>query len=163
MKSYFKFVVAFCVLALSICASAGSVQTFNYSANVTGVSNTTVQATFKYNTSTDTFTLASLAFSGNSIFDGIGGTVNQQQQGDTFIFSKTISGYTVSYTIVLNPLNGSYVAYGSIAYGSTKGAFQYDHQVPEGGTRFSYLAASGLTLFAGVVLAGKQRRRPAEN
>jgi hypothetical protein len=161
MKSYFKFGVVFCVIALSTGAFAGSVDTFNYSTNLSGVSNTTVQGTFTYNTSTDTFTLASLSFAGNSIFNGISGNDTKPQSGNTFVLNETIDGYTVSYTIVLNPLTGSYTADGSISYGGTKGSFNY--QVPEGGARLSYLLASGMALFAGIFLAGKQRRQPATN
>ncbi|MGO9648111.1 MAG: hypothetical protein ACLPOO_08650 [Terriglobales bacterium] len=161
MKSYFKFGVVICVIAFSISAFAGSVETFNYSASVSGVNNTTVQGTFNYNTSTDTFTLASLSFAGNSIFNGISGKDTQPQSGDTFVLNETVDGYTVSYTIVLNPLTGTYNANGSISYGKTTGTF--NNQVPEGGAQFSYLAASGLVLFAGILLAGKQRRQLAEN
>jgi len=161
MKVYFRIGVAFCVIALSISAFAGSVETFNYSSNVTGVNNTTVQGTFNYNTSTDTFTLASLSFAGNSIFNGISGKDIQPQSGDTFVLNETISGYTVSYTIVLNPLTGTYTASGSISYGATKGMFY--NQVPEGGALLSYLLLSGSVLFCGIWLAGKQRRQFTEN
>ena len=81
MKSYFKFGVVICVIAFSISAFAGSVETFNYSASVSGVNNTTVHGTFNYNTSTDTFTQASLTFAGNSIFNGISGTDTKPQKG----------------------------------------------------------------------------------
>jgi len=161
MKYYFKFGVVFCVIALSIGAFAGSIDTFSYSTNVSGVSNTTVQGAFTYNTSTGTFTLASLSFAGNSIFNGISGNDTKPQSGNTFVLNETIDGYTVSYTIVLNPLTGSYTANGSISYGGTKGSFNY--QVPEGGARLSYLLASGMALLAGIFLAGKQRRQPATN
>jgi hypothetical protein len=161
MRFYFKLGVASCVIALSIGASAGSIETFNYSAGVQGVSQTTVQATFNYNTSSDAFTLASLSFAGNSIFNGISGKDTTQQYGDTFLLKETVDGYTVSYTIVFNPLTGTYTANGSITYGGTTGTFY--NQVPEGGTQLSYLAASGLVLLGGILLAGKQRRRPAEN
>jgi hypothetical protein len=162
MKSYFKLGVLLCVIALSIGAYAGSIETFNYSTAVSGVSNTTVQGTFNFNTSTDTFTLASLSFVGNSIFGGLSGTIMNPQFGNTFVFNKIIDGYTVSYDIVLNPLNGSYTADGSITTGGTIGTFKYS-QVPEGGARLSYLLASGLTLLAGIALAVKPRRRLAAN
>lgn len=162
MKSYLKLGVLFCLIALSVGAYAGSIETFNYSTTVAGVSNTRVQGTFNFNTSTDTFTLASLSFVGNSIFGGLSGTVTRPQFGNTFVFDKVINGYTVSYDIVFNPQNGSYTANGSISTGGTVGTFKYS-QVPEGGARLSYLLASGLTLLAGIALAGKQRRRLAPN
>jgi hypothetical protein len=164
MKSYFKFGVLLCVIALSISAFAGSITTFKYSAVVSGVPNTTVNGTFKYNTSTDAFTSVSLSFVGNSIFGGLSGTVTKPQFGSNFVFNETVGGYTVSYNILLNVLNpGSYTAQGYIANGLTSGTFGFKRQVPDGGSQISYLLASGLVLFAGMLLAGKQRRRPAEN
>jgi hypothetical protein len=161
MKSYFK--LGFCVIALSIGAFAGSVETFNYSTSVNGVSNTTVQGTFTYNTATDTFTSAALSFVGNSIFGGLSGTDTKPQSGSTFVLNEMVDGYTVSYTIsLLNLLNGTYSAGGSISLGQTTGSFQFN-QVPEGGTQLSYLAACGLVLFTGLWFAGKQRRCAAEN
>jgi hypothetical protein len=121
-----------------------------------------VQGTFSFNTATDTFTVAGLSFVGNSIFGGLSGSDTKPQSGTTFVLNENVDGYTVSYTIVLNPLTGTYTANGSITYGGTTGDFQFN-QVPEGGTQLSYLAASGLVLFAGMLLAGKQRRQPAEN
>lgn len=160
MKSYFKLGVAFCVIACSIGAFAGSVSTFNYSTTLNGVSSTSVQGTFTYNTATNTFTSASLSFVGNSIFGGLTGTVSKPQSGNTFVFNGIVDGYTVSYTIVLNPLTGAYTATGSISINGTTGNFQFS-QVPEGGARLSYLFASGLVLFGGIFLAGKQRRQLA--
>ncbi|MGO9125718.1 MAG: hypothetical protein ACLP6G_12630 [Terriglobales bacterium] len=161
MKSYFKLGVVFSVIALSIGASAGSVVTFDYTASLSGVSNTAVQGSFNYNTTTDTFTLASLSFKGNSIFNGIAGSDTVPQSGNTFVLNGTVDGYSILYTIVLNA-SGLYSVNGSISYGGTTGTFEFN-QVPEGGSRLSYLAASGLVLCAGILLAGKQRRRPAEN
>jgi hypothetical protein len=161
MRFYFKLGVAFCVIALSIGASAGSIESFDYSAAVQGVSATTVQATFNYNTSTDAFTVASLSFAGNSIFDGVSGKDTTPQSGDTFLLKETVDGYTLSYTIVLNPLTGTYTANGSITYGGTTGTFY--SQVPEGGNQLYYLTASGLVLLGGILLTGKQRHRPAGN
>jgi hypothetical protein len=162
MKPYFKLAVVACVVACSVAAYAGSVTTFNFNTNLNGVSSTTVQGTFSYNSATNTFTSAGLTFVGNSIFGGLSGTVTKPQSGTTFVFKQTINGYIVSYTIVFDPLTGSYTTYGSITYGGTTGTFQFN-QVPEGGAQLSYLALSGLVLFAGIVLAGKQRRVPAEN
>jgi|SRR5580704_3663215 hypothetical protein len=163
MKRYLQFgAIVFCVIACSIGASAGSIDTFKYSTNVTGVSDTTVTGTFTFNTSTDTFTLAGLSFVGNSIFGGVSGTDTKPQSGTTFVLNETVDGYTVAYTIVVNLLTGTYTASGSITYGGTTGNFGYS-QVPEGGAPLSYLAASGLVLLGGILLAGKQRRRLAEN
>jgi multidrug transporter EmrE-like cation transporter len=163
MKSHFKLgLLTVCMAAWSMSAFAGSIETFNYSTNLTGVSSTTVQGTFSFNTATDTFTVAGLSFVGNSIFGGLSGSDTKPQSGTTFVLNENVDGYTVSYTIVLNPLTGTYTANGSITYGGTTGDFQFN-QVPEGGTQLSYLAASGLVLFAGMLLAGKQRRQPAEN
>ena len=162
MKSYIQFGVVICLISFSISAFAGSVETFNYSTTVGGVNDTTVQGTFNYNLSTNTYTLASLSFTGNSIFNGVSGKDLQPQSGNTFVLNETVDGYTVSYTIVLNPLTGAYTANGSISFNGTTGTIGFT-RAPEGGAQLAYLAASGLALFAGIVLAGKQRRRPAEN
>jgi len=162
MKSYIKSGLVISVLALSISAFAGSVSTFDYSTKLTGVSNTSLQASFTYNTNTDTFTKETLTFVGG-IFDGVSVTITQPQHGDTFTFDKKVNGDTIDYTIVFNPLTGTYDAYGTITKGRNEGYFQYNTQSPEGGNALSYLAASALALFAGIVLAGKQRRQPAEN
>ena len=162
MKFYFKFAVVFSVMALSLCASAGSITTMTYTTALNGVSNTTVTGTFNYNTATDTFTLASLSFAGNSIFGGLSGSDTKSQSGSTFVLNETVDGYTISYTIQLNGLNpNSYSANGSISIGSATGTFRFN-QVPEGGAQLSYLLASGLVLCVGMLLAGKQRR-PAQS
>lgn len=164
MKSYIQLGVALCVVALSVSAFAGSVTTGSYAASVSGVPNTTVYGTFSYNTSTDTYTSVSLSFVGNSIFGGLSGTVTQPQSGSRFVFDKTVGGYSVSYSILLDAMNpDSYTAQGYIVNGSASGTFGSKHQVPEGGSQISYLLASGLVLFAGILIAGKQRRRLAEN
>jgi hypothetical protein len=157
MKSYLKFAIVLCVIACSIGASAGSIETFNYSTNLSGVSNTTVQGSFTYNTATNTFTGGSLSFVGNSIFGGLGGTDTQPQSGSTFVLNQVIGGYNVVYTIVLNPVTGAYTATGNISSGGTTGSFQYS-RVPEGGTQASYLLASGIVLLAGMLLAVKPWR-----
>ncbi len=77
------------------------------------------------------------------------------------MLNETVDGYTVSYTIVLNPLTGTYTCERKHLLRQNTGTF--NNQVPEGGAQLSYLAASGLVLFAGILLAGKQRRQLAEN
>jgi hypothetical protein len=179
MKSYLKFGVAFCVIALSISAFAGSVsdfgnsselsllpnanlENFSYSAALSGVPGSTLDASFTYNKKTDTFTKETLTFVGG-IFNGVTVTITAPQHGDTFTFDKKVDGDTIAYTIVFNPLTGTYDAYGTITKGKHEGSFQYDTMAPEGGTQLSYLAASGLVLFAGMLFAGKRRRLFAEN
>jgi hypothetical protein len=161
MKLLLKFGVALSVVACASGAFAGSISTFDYTTNVTGGSNSTLDASFSYNTHTDTFTKETLTFVGG-IFNGVSVTITQPQHGDTFKFDKKVDGDTIVYTIVFNPLNGTYDAYGTITKGRNQGSFQYD-SVPEGGTQFSYLAASALALACGTFLAGKQRRVPVEN
>ena len=181
MKRYFQLGVLCCVIALPIGAFAGSVshfdesrdlsrlpnnnnhvETFNYQTQLTGVPNSTLQASFTYNTKTDTFTKETLNFVGG-IFDGLSITITKAQHGDTFVLNKKVNGDTIAYTIVFNELTGTFDAYGSVTKGKHEGNFQYDTMAPEGGNQLSYLAASGLVLFAGILLAGKQRRRHAEN
>jgi hypothetical protein len=162
MKSHFKLGVLCGVIAFSISVFAGSVTEFDYATNLTGGPNTTLKASFDYNSQTDTFTKETLTFVGG-VFDGVSVTITKPQNGDIFTFDKKVNGDTIAYTIVFNPLTGAYDAYGSITKGRNEGYFQYNTMAPEGGTQLSYLAASGLALFAGLVLAGKQRRQPAEN
>jgi hypothetical protein len=65
-------------------------------------------------------------------------------------------GYAPSLNVVLNVESGSdSYAYGFAQPISSAGGHQ---PVPEGGTQLSYLAGSGLVLFAGMFLANKQRR-----
>jgi hypothetical protein len=162
MKFYLKFGLALCVIAFSMNAFAGSIDQFKYSTNVTpGSDDTTLNATFTYNTKTDTFTKETLTFVGG-VFNGVSVTITAPQKGDTFKFDKKVDGDMVQYTIVFNPLTDSYYAYGTITKGKNEGSFQYN-SVPEGGNQLSYLLASALTLAAGIFLAGKQRRGPAEN
>src|SRR5277367_4892120 len=156
MKSCFQFGVVFCVIALSIGAFAGSVshfddsrdlnrmpnnhvEIFNYDTQLTGVANSSLQATFTYNTKTDTFTKETLNFVGG-IFNGLSITITKAQQGDTFFFDKKVNGDTVAYTIVCNPLAGTFDAYGSVIKGKHEGYFQYDTMAPEDGNQLSYLA-----------------------
>ena len=125
--------------------------------------NTTVYGTFSYNTSTDTFTSESLSFVGNSIFDGLSGTVTQPQYGNTFVFDKTVDGYTVSYTIVLNPMNRIPILPTEASPTAKPQGHSFNTRCRKVARQLSYLAASGLVLFAGILLAGKQRRQLAEN
>jgi hypothetical protein len=178
MKSYLKLGVVICVIALSASAFAGSVsnlddpsdlrllpnanlENFNYSAKLSGVTGTTLDASFTYNKKTDTFTSETLTFVGG-IFNGVSVTITKAQHGDEFTFDKKVDGDTIAYTIIFNPQTGTYDAYGTITKGRNVGSFQHDTMAPEGGTQLSYLAASGLVLLAGILLAGK-RRRLAEN
>jgi hypothetical protein len=149
MKHVLKLGVAVCVIAFSVSAFAGSISSFNYAASLNGLSNTTLHGNY-YNTGT--VTSASLSFVGNSIFGGLSGTKAQ-----------TAGAPNVSYAVAVNLLGESFNGNGQVFRGRpTMGTFHLT-QVPEGGTLFSYLAASALALAGGILLAGKQRRQLARN
>ncbi len=92
----------------------------------------------------------------------VGSMANTPSQG---ILTATGSftgepGYAASANIVLSLESDSdSFAYGFVAPVTSARSHQ---PVPEGGTQLSYLAGSGLVLFAGMWLAGKQRRRSTQ-
>jgi len=145
-------------MAFVLPASAGSVQTFNYSTSVSGVNNTTLTGSFVYDTSNDTFSTGSLSFTGNSVFGGLHGTYNKSESGDSFVLSLSASGITLQYNITLNPLNtNQYWVTGTITRNGTTGTFAFT-DVPEGGARYAYLVPAGIVIFGGILLAGFKRR-----
>ena len=146
MKFYFKFGVAFCVIALAISASAGSLTTLNYEA-IVSAPNATVSHSFNRE---------SLSFVGNSIFGGPSGTVSKPQS--SLVLNAALGGSSHSNLMPNHLLPGSDSPAGMI--GKMRNP---NTQVPEGGSQLSYLLASGLALFAGIFIAGKQRRRLALN
>ena len=78
------------------------------------------------------------------------------------MLNETVDGYTVSYTIVLNPLTGTYTC-------QRKHLLRQNHRICSYNTgagrwRPTLLPSRfGLVLFAGILLAGKQHRQLAEN
>ena len=148
MKCYFKLGVAFCVIALAICASAGSISgsASDASGAVTGA---------LHNNAT---TGGPLSFVGNSIF--VSGAVSHPQFGSKLTLNASLGGNVLSGSLHNSLELGSDP---TVPVTSARGGRGRQQQVPEGGTQLSYLAASALVLFAGIFIAGKQRRRSAEN
>jgi hypothetical protein len=94
-----------------------------YTATLAGVSSTTVQGSFSFNTTTDVFS-GTLNFSGGSVFKGVTDTFSQAGACPGGIcalaFDVNPSGDTLVYAIALTPSSDQYSASGSIL--STKGA-----------------------------------------
>jgi hypothetical protein len=94
-----------------------------YTASLTGVSSTTVQASFTFNTTTDVFS-GTLDFSGGSIFKGV--TDSFSQTGPcaggvcALALDANVSGDSLVYAIALNLSSDQYSAGGTIT--SPKGA-----------------------------------------
>jgi len=155
--------VASLLVAAVLPASAGST-TYSYTSNVVGVKGETVTASFTFNTTKDQFTGVSLQFKGG-VFGGVTESFTKAVSG--FVFSLSTSpakGDLLLYSIAINPLNLSqFAAGGTISSLKGSGAFGYSGSrysaVPEGGSRFAYLAPAGLALFGGMLVNGFFRRR----
>src|SRR5579863_4971140 len=144
-------------------ASADSNNNFS-NATLNGVSNTTVAGTFSFNSSTDQFSNISISFSGNSVFGGIKVSdpnsvkgIWKQGKGWMFSWLTLVKGDLVLYSVLFNPVTGQFTAGGGISNWQNQGNFNY-MSVPEGGAIMSYLLLSGLAVFGGIFLSGRQRR-----
>jgi hypothetical protein len=163
MKRYFKLatVCATFFLAASICASAGSVDSF--SGALQGVSNGTVSGTFSFNSQSGQFSNVDLSFASSILGNGNAdpGSV-QGHKGANGLWSFQWWGFAsngdiVVYDVSLNA-NGTFQASGGVAdWHGDDGSFNM--AVPEGGARLSYLILSGLVVIGGIFVSGKQRRR----
>jgi|SRR5208282_370783 hypothetical protein len=150
------------LLAVSLSASAGSVDSFNNAA-LTGVSNGgNVSGTFSFDSHTDQFANISVSFV-SSVF----GNINASDPGPmwgTYSNGKwsfqwqTWKGLDlITYSITYNPATNQFTAGGSIKdIWGDKGNFNYS--VPEGGTPLSYLVLSALAMLIGILMSGKQSR-----
>jgi hypothetical protein len=162
MKRYSK-LAAMCgmfVLAVSICASAGSSD--NFSGPLTGVSNSTVTGSFSFNSATDQFTSVSLSFTSLILGDGkvgplsINGTKGPNGQWSFQWWGFAKNGDLVIYDVTLNA-NGSFQVAASVADRQNYGGFNY-MSVPEGGSRLAYLFMSAAAVFGAILFSGKNRR-----
>jgi len=162
MNRYFKLasVFALFVLAVSLSASAGSVNSFS-NVSLTGVSGT-VSGQFTYDATKNSFSGLTLSFLGG-VFNGVnasngGGKGNCLLGLCQYTWQKQLNnGDWVWETIVLNLKNGQFEDFGGIYKGKYNGGFNY-MSVPEGETTLSYLMLSGFAMFAGIVVSGKRRR-----
>jgi len=167
VKSYTQSFI--CVVALLIAAvlpaSAGSI-TYNSTATVTGngVSNTSVTATFTLTPSsngrTDTISAGALTFT------GVFGSFTVDFSGVCKVGSPCVfafwnkNGDIGSYTINLTQLTANGTIWnGQFGKKSENGTFSDSLSVPEGGSKFSYLAPAGLVIFGGILLSGRLRPR----
>jgi len=146
------------LLAASLCASAGSKDSFS-KVSLTGVSGK-VSGSFTFNKSNDTFSNLSLSFNGG-VFGGVSASDIKGGKGSCnlgicdFSWGKTLkNGDYVWEKIILNLGTGEYQDFGGIDKGQKVGNFN----VPEGGTPLSYLMLCGLAMFAGILTSRKQRR-----
>jgi hypothetical protein len=167
MRRYCKLasVCALFLLAVSLSASAGSINNFDFeNATLTGVSKGgTVSGSFSFNSKTDQFSNISISFV-SSVFGTVDASDprwgNGSYQGKgwwEFTWKPKVDGDTIVYSMLFNTITGQFQASGSIAnWQNQKGNF--DLSVPEGGTPLSYLMLSGLAVFAGILISGKQRR-----
>jgi hypothetical protein len=127
---------------------------------VIGVTGETVTATFTFNTSSDQFTNVTLAFKGG-VFDRFTESYSGCGTGLFCSFSDLANGDSLLYAITLNKNFSQYAAGGGIWNTNSAGLFGYtgSPSVPEGGSKFSYLAPAGLLIFGGIFLNGFLRPR----
>lgn len=164
MKCYSRYLicVASLLFAAVLPASAGSVSGSYTSAVIGfGVTGETVTATFTFNTSSDQFTNVTLAFKGG-VFDGLAKSYSGCGTGLSCSFSDAANSDSLLYTIGLNNNFSQYGAVGTVWNTNfALGGFGYTgySSVPEGGSKFSYLAPAGLVIFGGIFLSGFVRPR----
>ena len=157
--------VAALLIAAVLPASAGSI-TYKSTATVTGngVSNTSVAATFTVtpssNGKTDTITGGALTFSGvfGNFTVNFSGSCNPANP--CVLDFSTKSGDSGSFTLNLSKMTASGTIWnGKSGKNSETGTFSDSFSVPEGGSRFAYLAPAGLVIFGGIFLSGFLRQR----
>jgi hypothetical protein len=138
-------VTALILLAMSLSAFADSNNDFS-GATLSGISATGASRSFAFSSSIDKFSNAPQSFGGNSISGGVKVT------------NRLMSGYFIS--------EGSFSG-GSFSDDSDEGLFGEDRlsskhrkkwNVPEGGAEVTYLLLSGIAVFGGILISGKQRR-----
>lgn len=166
MKSYSRYLI--CVASLLVAAFlpaiAGST-TGSYTTSVSGkgVKGETVTATFTFDTTKNQFTNVTLHFNGG-VFDGVSESYTKcAKKSWSCTFTVTPAhGDSLVYSINLNKLS-QYSGGGNIWNKKVDGVFGYKGSaaVPEGGSKFSYLAPAGLVIFGGIFLAGFRRQRVA--
>jgi hypothetical protein len=137
------------LLAMSLSAFAGSNNDFS-GATLSGISATGASGSFAFSSSTDKFSNAPQSFGGNSISEGVKVT------------NRLMSGYFISE----GSFSGGSFSGGSFSDDSDEALFGEDRlggkhkkwNVPEGGAEVTYLLLSGIAMFGGILISGKQRR-----
>jgi len=154
-------VCALFLLVASLPASAGTIYSFSNVA-LTGNSGSTASGGFSFDPNTHVFSGVSISFNGGA-FNGVQANLPQEQgiyiQGKGYLYSwlTTVQGDLVWNSIVFNPSTGQFHEWGGIANWQKKGGYDY-MSVPEGGAELTYLMLSGIAVFGGIVISGKQRR-----
>jgi len=149
------------VLAVSICASAGS--TDNFSGPLIGATGTE-SGSFTFNSTTDSFSGIKLSFAGSTF-----GNVNASNGGGQGSCWNGICGYFWQTQVlsaggqkdwvwdaILVYANGQYKDFGGISNSQNRGGFNY-MSVPEGGSRLAYLLLSAIAVFGAIFVSGKSR------
>ena|SRR5579864_540518 len=162
MRRNFRLLSICAIFLLTVCVSASADSNYQFSnVALTGVSGT-VSGTFTYNASTDVFSGLALSFNGGA-FNAVkasnnGGNGICKQNLCGFFWQTTLAnGDSVWNAIVINLQTGQYSDLGGISNSQNQGFFDYQ-SVPEGGATLGYLMVSGIAVFGGIVISGKQRR-----
>ncbi|HZQ69330.1 MAG TPA: hypothetical protein VFA68_12485 [Terriglobales bacterium] len=123
--------IAFLLLILCVPIYADSISTYNFTTSLSGGFGT-ANGTFTYNTTTNTILSSSLSFV-SSIFGNVTLTSTTAQGGFLFLYSGTVKGDSILYSVLLNPVNfGQYWIDGGITNWRQAASFHYT-SVPEGG------------------------------
>lgn len=149
------------IFLASLSASAGTICNFS-NVKLTGTSGSNVSGTFTVDSTNHTFSNVSISFNGGA-FGGINANGANMQgtwiQGQQYLYSwlTLVNGNLVGWAILYDFKTGQYEEWGGIANWQNKGSFNY-LSVPEGGAELTYMMLSGIALFAGILVSGKQRR-----
>jgi hypothetical protein len=161
MKRYSTFaaVSVMFVLALSICASAGS--TDNFSGPLQGASGN-VSGSFTFNSSNDSFSNVKLSFSG-STFGNVNASDPNGGQGTCkngvceFVWKTQVGSDTIWDVILVTLSTGQFQDSGTISNYKNNGGFNY-MSASEGSSALAYLLLSAGAIFGGIFMSGKNRR-----
>ena len=151
------------LLTMSLTASACSIDQFKNAA-LTGVSKGgTVSGSFSFNNKTDQFSnisvsIVSSVFGKINVSDRHSGHGTYEGQGWwEYTWKTKVHGDTIVESMLFNTITNRFEVGGGIGNRRKQGDFNYI-SVPEGGTPSSYLMLSGIAMFAGILIYGKQRR-----
>src|SRR5271154_984428 len=164
MKSYSRYLicVASLLFAAVLPASAGSI-TYNNSLSMSGASES-VTAMFTLTTGkiTDTISAGVLNFTGalGNFSVNFSGSCGASSSTCGISFLYLLNGDTGTYNINLSKMTASGSLSGFAGWKAETGKYSYSLAVPEGGSRFAYLAPAGLVIFGGMFLSGFFRQRP---
>lgn len=153
--------VASLLIAAVLPAAAGSI-TYKDSTTATGkgvTENVTATFTLTKSGSTDFISAGALTFSGalgNFTVDFVGSCPVGSSVCSLTFFTK--SGDSGTYNINLSKMSASGSISGFLGGKLDTATYSYS-LVPEGGSRFSYVAPAGLVIFGGIFLSGFLRPR----